>query len=75
MSLVKIENEKNLLRDENSKAILSTDMTSLQKYRFSRNLKQKTLEEQKNIVEEQNNIKKELSEIKELLSTLIGKIK
>jgi len=75
MKLVKIKDEKTLLRDESNKAILVTDASSLQQYKASRNMKLKALEEQQHIAAEQVVIKKELSDIKDLLAQLMEKLK
>lgn len=65
MKKVKIENHEDLIRDEETKAVLNTDLSSLQSYKKRRNLmRQKDAE----IVE----IKNELSEMKELLHQLIA---
>lgn len=65
MKKVKIENHEDLIRDEETKAVLNADLSSLQSYKKRRNLmRQKDAE----IVE----IKNELSEMKELLHQLIA---
>lgn len=69
MALLKVKEEKNLMRDSVSNAILSTNNNELEKYR-QRKMKSREYEEAINDI---NNIKSELSEIKSLLLQLVGK--
>lgn len=69
MALLKVKENKNLVRDSISNAILSTNNDELVKYR-QKKAKSREYEEAINDI---NNIKSELSEIKSLLTQLIGK--
>jgi len=69
MALLKVKENKNLVRDSISNAILSTNNDELAKYR-QKKAKSREYEEAINDI---NNIKSELSEIKSLLTQLIGK--
>jgi len=63
--MIPIEGHSNLFRDENSGAIVNYDTLEYQEY-FK--MKNKRLEEKKEI----ENIKKEISEIKNLLKELLN---
>ena len=65
MKTVDIDN-KQLQRDLNSKAVLSTNMNALENYKMAR--KQKQQEE-----EELKSMKSDIAELKEMIQTLIGK--
>jgi hypothetical protein len=65
MKTVDIDNKK-LIRDVNSKAILSTNMNALENYKMARKKK-------KEEVEDMINIKNDIAELKEMIQTLIGK--
>lgn len=65
MKTVDIDNKK-LIRDVNSKAILSTNMNALENYKMARKKKQEE-------VEDMINMKNDIAELKEMIQTLIGK--
>lgn len=65
MKTVDIDN-KQLQRDLNSKAILSTNMNALENYKNARDQKQKEVQEMKEM-------KNDIAELKEMIQTLIGK--
>ncbi len=65
MKTVDIDNKK-LIRDLNSKAVLSTNMNALENYKEARKQKQKEAEELKSM-------KNDIAELKEMIQTLIGK--
>jgi len=65
MKTVDIDNKK-LIRDVNSKAILSTNMNALENYKMARKKK-------KEEVEDMINMKNDIAELKEMIQTLIGK--
>jgi hypothetical protein len=65
MKTVGIDNKK-LIRDINSKAILSTNMNALENYKMARKKKQEE-------VEDMINMKNDIAELKEMIQTLIGK--
>jgi hypothetical protein len=70
MALLKVKEDKDLMRDSVSNAILSTNNNELERYR-QRKAKSSEYEEAINDI---NNIKSELSEIiKSLLTQLVGK--
>ncbi len=71
--LVKIQNEGGLVRDENTKAILSSDARALQGYKLNRDAKLTAAKTQQSIVARQEVIEKDLGEIKELLKALLVK--
>ena len=64
---VKVEGHSNLLRDEHSSAIVSSDTNSYELYKKRR----ENFKVQKNEI---NTLKDEVSEIKNLLHTLIEKV-
>jgi len=65
MKTVDIDN-KQLQRDLNSKAILSTNMNALENYKSARDQKQKEVQEMKEM-------KNDIAELKKMIQTLIGK--
>jgi hypothetical protein len=65
MKTVGIDNKK-LIRDINSKAILSTNMNALENYKMARKKKQEE-------AEDMINMKNDIAELKEMIQTLIGK--
>jgi len=65
MKTVDIDN-KQLQRDLNSKAVLSTNMNALENYKNARKQKQQE-------VEEIQGMKNDIAELKEMVKTLIGK--
>lgn len=68
--IINIEGEKDLVRDKNSKAILSRNYAGLQAYKMQRSKEQKILEYEKDI----NTLKKELSEIRTSLDFIVSNI-
>lgn len=68
--IINIEGEKDLVRDKNSKAILSRNYAGLQAYKIQRSREQKILEYEKDI----NTLKKELSEIRTSLDFIVSNI-
>lgn len=64
---LKVENHSDLVRDTNTGAILSNDISSYQLYINNRN---RAISEKQRI----ENLESELSDIKTLLNTLIGKL-
>ena len=65
--LQKVQEETQLYRDSNSKGIINTDISSLNKYKEARI----NLSKIKVIESEQNSLKNEVSEIKSLLYKLL----
>ena len=68
--IINIEGERDLVRDKNSKAILSRNYAGLQAYKMQRSKEQKNLEYEKDI----NTLKKELSEIRTSLDFIVSNI-
>ena len=68
--IINIEGEKDLVRDKNSKAILSRNYAGLQAYKIQRSREQKILEYEKDI----NTLKKELSEIRTSLDFIVSQV-
>lgn len=66
---VKIDN-KSMLRDMKSKALINTDIDQLKAYRD----KKQTMKTMHEAIEEINNTKKEVAEIKEMLKILLDRI-
>lgn len=66
---VKIEN-KNMMRDMKSKALINTDIEQLKAYRD----KKQTMKTMQEAIHEINNTKKEVAEIKEMLKLILDRI-
>lgn len=62
--IVPIENQEDLVRDNESGAVLNTNLNSLQRYRAKRDKDRK-------MREEFNQMKNDMSEIKSLLAQLV----
>ncbi|WP_292487095.1 hypothetical protein [Methanohalobium sp.] len=69
MSYSKVKDDENLIRDENTRAILNTDKEGLRAYRAQK-AKYKEMDNMKNDID---NIKGEMSEIKSMLKSLLEK--
>lgn len=67
MSLVQIKDNKNLVRDTYSKAILSTDRAGLEDYLMKRELAKKELQEKDEMKMRLQKVEQEMSEIKSIL--------
>lgn len=72
MNYAKVEGHVNLVRDQQTKAILNTDMNEYNNYIALRNSKQNDSNKIKNIEGEMETVKNELGEIKSLLKELIN---
>jgi hypothetical protein len=68
--IINIDNERNLVRDKNSKAVLSRDLEGLQAYKIQKIHRQRILEYEKDI----NTLKEEISEIRTLITMISEKI-
>lgn len=66
---VKIDN-KSMLRDMKSKALINTDIDRLKAYRD----KKQTMKTMHEAIEEINNTKKEVAEIKDMLKMILDRI-
>ena len=67
----KVTGKDNLVRDEESGAILNVDNKGLNAYRAARDNRIKQLEKEERMENEIDNIKSHVSEIKNLLNELI----
>jgi|TARA_B100001750_G_scaffold246201_1_gene267794 hypothetical protein len=67
----KVTGKDNLVRDEESGAILNVDNKGLNAYRAARDNRIKQLEKEERMENEIDNIKSDVSEIKNLLNELI----
>lgn len=68
--IINIENDRTIVRDKNSKALLSVNYEGLKAYKIERNRNNKILEYENDI----NTLKTELVEIKKTLELLVNKI-
>lgn len=65
---LKVQDHENLVKDTETKAVLNTDLTSLQAYRAHRN-------KQRQKDGEIERLKEDVKEIKDILQLLVEKIK
>jgi uncharacterized protein (UPF0276 family) len=70
MSLVKVENHNNLIRDTSSGAVLNTDRTGLQEYYRRREIAKKEMQEREENKMRLQKMEQEMQEIKELLKEI-----
>jgi len=75
MKYAKVEGHVNLVRDQNTKAILNTNMNEYNNYIALRNSKQSEDSKIKELECDMNDIKNDLSEIKNLLWRLANESK
>ena len=73
MSLIKIENYENLVKDTKSGAIVNTNKSEFQLYMKRRQERNKNGDKLRNACKEINNLKSELREIKSLLTKVLEK--
>ena len=73
MSLIKIENYENLVKDTKSGAIVNTNKSEFQLYMKRRQERNKNGDKLRNACKEINNLKSELREIKSLLVKALEK--
>ena len=73
MSLIKIENYENLVKDTKSGAIVNTNKSEFQLYMKRRQERNKNGDKLRNACKEINNLKSELGEIKSLLVKALEK--
>lgn len=67
MEFMKVKDHKDLIRDKNSKAILTNDVETLNKYKEERVLRLKLA----SIAEDYDGLKNEVSEVKDMLKILL----
>ena len=68
--IINIHGESNLVRDKNSKAVLSRNLEGLKAYKLQKIQRDRVLEYEKDI----NTLKEEISELRTLLSDISKKI-
>ncbi len=73
MSLIKVENYENLVKDTKSGAIVNTSKSEFQLYMKRRQERNKNGDKLRNACKEINNLKAELREIKTLIIEKLGK--
>ena len=71
MSLLKIENYDNLVKDTKSGAVVNTSKSEFQLYMKRRQDRNKNGDKLRNACKELNNLKSELREIKNLIKELV----
>jgi t-SNARE complex subunit (syntaxin) len=70
MSIVKVENQKHLVRDTTSGAILNTDKSGLQEYYRRKELAKKEIAEREETKQRLAKMEEEMQEIKNLLKEI-----
>jgi len=70
MSIVKVENQKHLVRDTTSGAILNTDKSGLQEYYRRRELAKKEIADREETKQRLAKMEEEMQEIKNLLKEI-----
>jgi len=73
MRYSKVEGNKNLVRDEQTNAILNTNKTEYENYITLRNIKKSEVERMQQLESDVSNMKNDLDEIKDLLRSLANK--
>lgn len=73
MRYSKVEGNKNLVRDEQTRAILNTNKTEYDNYITLRNIKKSEVERMQQLESDVSNMKNDLNEIKDLLRSLANK--
>lgn len=71
MKYSKVNGHSNLVRDEETKAIINTNMTDYNNYIMQKRIKEKENEKLQNLEKDFVNMKEDLNEIKSLLRSLI----
>ena len=72
MKYSKVSGHSNLVRDEETKAIINTNMTDYNNYIMQKRIKEKESQKIQSIESEVANIKEDLTEIKHLLRRMIN---
>ena len=73
MRYSKVEGNKSLVRDEQTKAILNTNKTEYDNYITLRNIKKSEVDRMQQLESDVSNMKNDLDEIKDLLRSLLNK--
>ena len=71
MKYSKVNGHSNLIRDEETKAIINTNMTDYNNYIMQKRIKEKENQKLQNLEKDFVNMKDDLNEIKSLLRSLI----
>jgi hypothetical protein len=71
MKYSKVNGHSNLIRDEETKAIINTNMSDYNAYIAQKRMKEKENQKLQNLEEDFVNMKEDLNEIKSLLRSLI----
>jgi peroxiredoxin family protein len=71
MKYSKVNGHSNLVRDEETKAIINTNMTDYNNYIMQKRIKEKENQKLQNLEKDFVNMKEDLNEIKSLLRSLI----
>jgi len=71
MEYTKVEGHMNLVRDEETKAVINVNMNDYQKYIDQKTIKQNEIQKIKSLEHEVANIKSDMNEIKSLLHQII----
>lgn len=71
MKYSKVNGHSNLIRDEETKAIINTNMSDYNAYITQKRMKEKENQKLQNLEEDFVNMKEDLNEIKSLLRSLI----
>ena len=74
MRYSKVEGNKSLVRDEQTKAILNTNKTEYDNYITLRNIKKSEVDRMQQLESDVSNMKNDLDEIKDLLRSLVNKL-
>ena len=72
MSLVKVKEHSNLVKDSRTGQIIDTDENSYQRYIAGKNARQSAKQKAMTVEEDLANLKNEISEIKSLLKELVN---
>jgi hypothetical protein len=72
MAHLKVEGHSNLVRDEDTKAILNTNMSDYNQYMKLKSIKENDTKKIETLENNINNIKNDLEEIKSLLGNLLN---
>ena len=70
---LKVENEKDLVRDSHSGAIINRNVSEFEAYKKRKIKMQENQDKVRDACREINNLKQELYEIKDLIKKLVGK--
>ena len=73
MSLLKIQNYENLVKDTRSNAVVNTSKSEFQMYMKRHKERNEQGDKMRNVCKEINNLKTELREIKSLLTKVLSK--